>query len=320
MTASPTPHPGDLQRAVGPTWLARQPRAHHPVILRFPRAEGWLVVARRQGCIHRGVAWLPVGDLVAALPLTAPVEVLADGPRLLLLDAAGLHVRVQDGALTLDAARTVRVGLDVQATRQAARWSVPGLDLPDGATRSARLRPFATGHGAAWVDLGWVYRREADRPVEVLGPLGPEGSLLVGPQGVALTGDGHAWTAVAAPRRALQHLEAPLRPGSLRFDEDGTHLAGLTDEGEPVRLDARTGRVVRAWEEGRPLTSRRPATADAPSEAGRALADTTPGHEGPGRPAPPPWCHLGADAVADLDEGAVAWSADGLRVALPTRP
>lgn len=215
--------------------MRRSPADGGLVLVHPGRADGWWHLGGGRFAWHDGeLLFVERADEVLALPVEGPLHVVPTGD--------GCVVTSPDAEIRIGAEverghpRDVRLG-GVDARRIGLEWVTPGLELPLGARRSRRLRPFPAGRGAVWAADGWLYRSSGRAEV-----LGAEGAFLVGPRGAVLVGD-DAFDRAAAPGRPLQPLPCPLAP-PVRSSPDGARAQGVGPDGEGVTVDLVANRVV----------------------------------------------------------------------------
>ncbi len=134
-------------------------------------------------------------------------------------------------------------------------WALEGL-------RAERLRPpLSLDDVRVWSDVGFVYRRtDKTRCVAV-----HSGPWRTGPRGALLGGDAQRWSWAAAPGRSAQRLEFPLSTEHpVHWAPDGAGVAGVDADGRALRLDTRSGAVLRASTGAQPVDWDR----DLPPEGG----------------------------------------------------
>ncbi len=185
---------------------------------------------------------LQVGAQIASVRMPTVIQVAIEGDDITIADASG-RVVARRGAAWIDVDGKA-IGRDVVLVRGTWGYDRPERPLPEGATHAARIAPFLTGDGEAWIDAGYVYVRfGAERP-RAVGTAGTKAALLVGPQGALLMAiDGAAWTHVGGPGRSLVPLATPLAraDGEIVWDVDARTVQGGPED----------DRVTLRWSDGR---------------------------------------------------------------------
>lgn len=144
------------------------------------------------------------------------------------------------------AGREVGVLLEAPSSRALRLSDGAALVLPDGASRSRWLTPFASGEGVIWVDAEVVYRLHgrpgATPKIAAVGRARGTVEVCAGPGGAAVV-RGRSGSLLLAPRGF--GVEGP-KVDAVRFSQDGARVLA-TDADGAVELSLQDGGALRRW-------------------------------------------------------------------------